>query len=159
MNGDQRWVPPPSDHDSELLGTRSRKLLPSAARRDAETYAIIGSAMEVHRELGPGFLEGVYQDAMEVEFRARGIVSAREHAVPVTYKGAILGTPYRADFLCFGSVLVELKAVKALSGVEEAQVLHYLKATGLGRAVLINFGARRLEYKRLVNGYRPKTEE
>ena len=120
------------------------------SQRDPETYAIIGAAMEVHRELGNGFLEAVYQDALQIEFKLRDIPFQREQSVPVLFKGVALGAPYRADFVCHGSVLVELKAVKALTDVETAQVLHCLKATGFGRALLINFATPRLEYKRFI---------
>ena len=120
------------------------------SQRDPETYAIIGAAMEVHRELGNGFLEAVYQDALQIEFKLRDIPFQREQSVPVLFKGVALGAPYRADFVCHGSVLVELKAVKALTDVETAQVLHYLKATGFGRALLINFATPRLDYKRFI---------
>ena len=119
-------------------------------QKDPETYAILGAAMEVHRELGNGFLEGVYQDALEIELTQRGIPFTREHPVPVTYKGHVLGTPYRADFVCYGSIIVELKAIKSITDIESAQVLHYLKATGLKRALLINFATPRLDYKRFI---------
>jgi GxxExxY protein len=139
-----------SDHGGDVLGTDRRRLGLGGVKKDAQTYEIIGAAMEVHRELGPGFLEGVYQDALQLELTSRTIPFVREHAVPVAYKGVLLATPYRADFLCYGSVLVELKAIKAVAGPEEAQVIHYLKATGITRALLVNFGAPQLEYERLV---------
>ncbi len=119
--------------------------------RDPETYAIIGAAMEVHGELGNGFLEGVYHDALEIEFARLGIPFTREHPIPVTDKGQILSTPYRADFVCHGAIIVELKAIKALTDNEAAQVLHYLKATGFERALLVNFGTPRLDYKRFIH--------
>lgn len=121
------------------------------SQRDPETYAIIGVAMEVHKELGAGFLEGVYHDALELEFRHRRLPCEREKSIPVRYKGEILGTPYRADFICFESVIVELKAIKTLTDIESAQVLHYLKATGHQRALLLNFGSSSLDYKRFID--------
>jgi GxxExxY protein len=119
-------------------------------KKDPDTYAIIGAAMEVHRELGNGFLEGVYQDALEIELTRRNISFKREHPIPICYKGLVLGTPYRADFVCYHSVIVELKAIKTLTDVESAQVLHYLKATRFARALLINFATPRLDYKRFI---------
>lgn len=106
--------------------------------------------MEVHRQLGHGFLEAVYQEALALEFGARGLPFKREVELPVFYKSQPLRCTYRADFICFENVLVELKALSRLSSVEEAQVLNYLKATGYSRALLINFGASSLEHKRLV---------
>ena len=119
-------------------------------KRDAETYAIIGAAMTVHRGLGAGFLEAVYQEALEVELKSQNIPYEREKRLPVYYRGNRLNASYQADFICYGSVIVELKALQRLSGTEEAQVLNYLKASGLHRALLINFGTSHLEYKRLV---------
>ena len=119
-------------------------------KRDPQTYAIIGAAMEVHRRLGHGFLEAVYQEANAVEYSTQNIPFEREVLLVVKYRGAALECRYKADFICFGEVLVELKALDRLSGREEAQVINYLKATGLSRALLINFGAPSLEYKRLV---------
>jgi GxxExxY protein len=119
--------------------------------RDPRTYQIIGSAMAVHRELGSGFLEPVYQEALSIEFTARGIPSCREWEIPVHYKGIRLGAAYRADFLCFGEVLVELKALDRITPREQAQVIHYLKALNLKTGLLINFGSRVLEFNRLLN--------
>lgn len=117
--------------------------------KDKQTYEIIGAAMTVHRELGCGFLEAVYQAALEREFKRLGIEYEREKRLPVYYKDEVIAE-YQADFVCYGEVIVELKALQHLSGTEEAQVLNYLKATGLHRGLLINFGRRSLEYKRLV---------
>jgi GxxExxY protein len=121
--------------------------------RDPQTYAIIGATMEIHRQLGHGFLEAVYQEAAVIEFALRQIPFAREVALPINYKNVLLPTHYRADFVCFSEIVVEFKALARLSTVEEAQLLNYLKATGLKRGLLINFGASSLQYKRLVWGY------
>jgi GxxExxY protein len=118
--------------------------------RDVETYQIIGAAMEVHRTLGSGFLEPAYQAALEVELGLRGIPCAREVEMPIYYKNMPLGVRYRADFICFGSVLVELKSLDRLSVREEAQIINYLAASRIGRGLLLNFGAPHLQYKRFV---------
>jgi len=118
--------------------------------QDPHTFAIIGAAMDVHRELGSGFLEPVYQEALAVELQQRKITFQREAAIKLYYKNQPLHAKYRADFICFKNILVELKALQQLSGKEDAQVLNYLKATGLKKALLINFGERSLRYKRLV---------
>ena len=128
-------------------------------RGDSRTYAIIGAAMEVHRRLGCGFLEAVYQEALAMELADQGIPYQREIEVPVVYKNRRLATSYRADFICYGAVIVELKALSALTGVEEAQVLNYLKATGQEVGLLLNFGAESLQYRRLVFSKSSKSEQ
>ena len=119
--------------------------------RDERTYAIIGAAMEVHRQLGKGFLEAVYQDALAIEMSARDIPYAREVGIPIFYKGQQIPTLYRADFICYDNIIVELKALDKLSTKEIAQILNYLKATKSKLGLLINFGADSLEYKRFAN--------
>ena len=118
--------------------------------KDPRTFAIIGAAMEVHRQLGPGFLEPVYQEALTVELRLREIPFQREVVLPIHYKGQRLECSYRADFVCYGSVLLELKALDKLGPVEESQIINYLKITGMEVGLLLNFGTSRLEYRRFV---------
>ena len=118
--------------------------------RDKRTYAIIGAAIEVHKELGCGFLEAVYQEALEREFRMQKIPFKSQPVVKIFYKGKSLAKTYQPDFLCFDEVIIEIKALGALSGTEEAQLINYLKAADLSVGLLINFGARSLEYKRLI---------
>jgi len=117
---------------------------------DAESYAVIGAAMKVHSELGHGFLENVYQEALEMEFVHRGIPYEREKCLQLVYREQIMKATYKLDFLCFGNLIVELKALSALNGEHQAQVLNYLKATGFERALLINFGEPSLKFHRLV---------
>ena len=118
--------------------------------RDPETYSIIGAAMRVHSELGFGFLEAVYQAAMEQEFILNNIPYKRECKLPVNYRGKELDTFYRADFICFDDTIVEIKALKKISSIEESQVINYLKASDLKKGLIINFGDYSLQYKRLV---------
>ena len=115
---------------------------------DARTFAIIGAAMEVHREMGCGFLEKVYRESLAVELSSRNIPFQREIELPVQYKGQRLEAFYKPDFICYESVIVEAKALSVLSGVEVAQLLNYLKITGYKTGLLINFGGNSLEYKR-----------
>jgi GxxExxY protein len=136
--------------DDTVSGTNPQIAQMAADSRDKQTHAIIGAAMEVHRHLGPGFLEAVYQQALAIEFAARGVPFASEVDLPVYYKGERLPCSYRADFVCYSNVIVELKALKAITGIEEAQLLNYLKATRLERGLLVNFGRPSLEFKRFV---------
>jgi GxxExxY protein len=126
-------------------------------QRDPQTYAIIGACMAVHNELGPGFLEAVYQEALAIEFTQRGIQFVRERPMTITYAGQQLATRYDADFLCYDSVILETKAVRELIPAHEAQTIHYLKATRSERGLLVNFGSPRLQYKRFV--FSRSTEE
>ena len=113
------------------------------------TEKIIGAAFEVHNELGWGFLEKVYENALIAELRDRQIAVIPQPEIPVRYKGKTIGV-YNGDLLVAGEVLVEIKALSALNTVHEAQLLHYLKATGIKVGLLLNFGAQRLQIKRLV---------
>ena len=121
--------------------------------RDERTYRIIGAAMEVHKGLGHGFLEAVYQEALGREFTGQEIPFKSQPTIQISYKGQPLDKTYQPDFVCYEKVIVEIKALAELSGVEEAQLINYLKATGIKMGLLINFGAKSLEYKRLVFGY------
>jgi len=114
------------------------------------TYAIIGAAMEVHNTLGPGFLEAVYQEALDLEFRNRQIKFLPQVMMNVYYKGQKLKKTYTADFVVADSIIVEIKAVDKLSELEEIQVRNYLKATCFELGLLINFGGSNLEWKRSI---------
>jgi len=120
-------------------------------KRDPQTYAIIGAAMEVHRELGCGFLESVYQEALAMELAAREIPHRREVELPLYFKGRPLATSFRCDFLCYEAIVVEIKARTRLIGSDQAQIINYLKAAHLDRGLLLNFGAPSLEYERFAN--------
>jgi GxxExxY protein len=115
-----------------------------------ETYKIIGAAMKVHNEMGTGFLEAVYQEALEIEFELSEIPYKREKELPLSYRGRPLKSKYKADFICFDNIVIELKALACLNSVHEAQVLNYLKATGLKLGILLNFGEESLKYRRLI---------
>ena len=118
--------------------------------RDKRTFAVIGAAMDVHRELGSGFLEAVYSESLSLEFSRRGIPFAREPEVAVKYKGEVLAARYRADFIVFGNVVIELKATESISSRDIAQTIHYLKATELPCGLLLNFGTPSLQYRRFA---------
>lgn len=118
--------------------------------KDPKTYEIIAAAMEVHRILGPGFLEAVYREAMCIECDLKNMQFRKEAELPVRYKDRVLATSYRADFVFFNDVLVEIKALSQLTNKEEAQIINYLKATGFQTGLLLNFGSKSLEFKRFV---------
>lgn len=105
-----------------------------------EVYKIIGAAMEVHKELGCGFLEAVYQEAFEIELKGRKIPFESQKQLEIFYKGKRLEKEYSADVVCYGKIILELKALDRLTSKEESQILNYLKASGLKVGVLINFG-------------------
>jgi GxxExxY protein len=118
--------------------------------KDERTYKIIGAAMEVHKQLGSGFLEAVYQEALEKEMESRGIPFQAQPELKIFYKGEPLRKTYQPDLLCFEKIIVEIKALSNLTGTEEAQVINYLKASGLTLGLLINFGSKSMAHKRLV---------
>lgn len=120
------------------------------SRGDSRTYALIGAAMEVHRILGPGFLERVYAEALSIELTRLGIEHQTEVLLPIRYKGQLLPVTYRADLICFDGVLVELKAERCITSVDYAQVINYLKLSSLQVGLLLNFGRTSLEHRRFV---------
>jgi GxxExxY protein len=110
---------------------------------------VIGAAFEVINELGAGFLESVYENALLIALRQAGVRVERQAPIKVSFRGSVVGDFY-ADLLVESRILVELKAVKALVPEHQAQIINYLKATGISVGLLINFGNPRLEYKRLT---------
>lgn len=119
-----------------------------------EVFAIVGAAMEVHREKGCGFAEPVYQECMEIEFADQKIPVEAQKEVAIFYRGRRLKKTYLADFVAYDKIIVELKALDKLTSREESQVINYLKSSGLEVGVLINFGAPSLEWKRIVLTHR-----
>ncbi|MBO4803868.1 MAG: GxxExxY protein [Muribaculaceae bacterium] len=118
---------------------------------EKESYAIRGCLMSVFNELGSGFLEKVYQEALEREFIEKKIPYKREAPLTIMYKGLPLQQFYIADFICYDKIIVELKAVSELTDVHSAQVFNYLKATGFDLAILVNYGEKNLKVERLFN--------
>lgn len=116
-----------------------------------DSYRIIGTCMEVYNVLGSGFLESVYQEALALEFEDRGIPFVREKKLQVHYKQHVLQTKYRSDFIVFDKILVETKAIDALTNKDSSQLLNYLNATKFKLGILVNFGASsKLESKRIA---------
>ena len=117
-------------------------------RYEQETYNIIGAAMKVHSELGPGLTERVYQEALAIEFSDRGIPFDREKEIHATYKGIELEGTFVPDFICYDKIIVELKAVKELDDVHRSQAINYAKIAGFNLSLLINFGESSLVKER-----------
>jgi GxxExxY protein len=116
-----------------------------------ETFQIIGAAMTVHQELGHGFLEAVYQEALEKEFLFGKIPYKREVPLKIYYKNEPLEKCYIADFICYDKIIIELKATSAITTEHQAQILNYLSATKMKLGLIINFGKKSLEHKRIIN--------
>ena len=119
-------------------------------KKEELTGKIINACIEVHNELGNGFLEPVYQEALEEEFKLQHIPYEREKLLPIIYKGKKLEKEYYADFLCYNEIIVELKAVSVLSKPHKAQVLNYLNAADKDIGLLINFGETSLKWERIT---------
>jgi len=115
-----------------------------------ESYKIIGACVEVHRELGMGFKEIVYKDALEMEFTSLDISYERERPYTITYKGKVLPRKYFADFVVFGSIILEVKAKPFIVNPFVYQTINYLKASGIKLGIIVNFGEKSLAYKRVV---------
>ena len=114
------------------------------------TYRIIGCGINVHKELGCGFLEQIYQEALGKEFKYQKIPYKREVRLKIKYRNEYLDKEYQADFICFDRIILEIKALSEFASTHEAQVINYLKSTGFQIGLLINFGAESLQYKRLI---------
>ena len=115
-----------------------------------ECYQIVGCCMEVHKRLGCGFKEAVYQEALEMEFVDNALNFEREKRLKIQYKGRFLKKDYSPDFVCFGKIVVELKAASELTDIHQCQVFNYLKASKLRLSLLVNFGETSLQFKRLI---------
>ena len=117
---------------------------------EQKSYKIIGACFEVHKELGSGFLEGVYQEALEMEFENLGIPFKREKQLLIYYKNRKLQKKYKSDFICYNQIIIELKALNQFTSEHESQIINYLKATNLKVGFLFNFGEKSLKHKRFV---------
>jgi GxxExxY protein len=118
---------------------------------EQETYLIRGACFEVYKEKGCGFLEAVYQECLEIEMGHQGIPFAAQQEIALTYRGQRLRQAYKTDLLCFGKIIVEIKAVSALADEHRAQILNYLNATGMKLGLLVNFGHHpKVEHERFV---------
>ena len=126
----------------------------------AETYRILGSCFSVYRDKGCGFLEAVYQECLTIDFEEQGIPFVEQKPLALHYRGRTLKQTYKADFICFGNILLELKAVSHLADEHRAQILNYLHSTGLTLGLLLNIGHYpKLEYERIALTQRSPAEE
>jgi len=141
----RRMIVKKFSHEYTQMGTNEKDIF----YKDL-SYKIIGLAMEVHSKLGYGFLEKVYENALMLLFRREGIEAKQQAPIKVYFEGEVVGE-YFADIFVEDKVILELKVLDKITDVHIAQVLNYLKATGLGLAIILNFGKRRLEYERLIN--------
>lgn len=124
---------------------------------ESETYKVIGACINVHKSLGSGFLESVYQEALEIEFNKQNIPFSKQKRLNILFDGKPLDKFFVADFGCYESIILEIKASKFLHSNNSSQVLNYLKATGLPVGLLINFGESSLKWKRFINTPRQST--
>ena len=123
---------------------------------EQETHRILGACFEVYKEKGCGFVEPVYQECLELELSSRGVEFLAQQELGLSYKGRPLRQTYRADFICFGKIILEIKAVSKLANEHRAQVLNYLNATGFELGLLVNFGHHpKLEWERIVRSTKP----
>ena len=116
-----------------------------------ESYEIVGACMDVHSQLGPGFLESVYQEALAREFAERNIPFLEQWGIDVYYKGEKLEKKFFADFICYGEIIIEIKAMEGFVPEHEAQLINYLKATQKPLGLLVNCGVEKLQYRRFAN--------
>lgn len=123
----------------------------------SESYSIVGACFNVYKEMGSGFLEGVYQECLSIEFKDQNIPFKAQETLILKYKGNDLSQYYQPDFICFEKIIVEIKAVSKLTNEHRAQILNYLNATGIELGLLVNFGHfPKLEYERIVNQVKKK---
>ena len=121
-----------------------------------ESYQIIGACMNVHRKLGSGFLESVYQEALEKELKAKGVPFQRQKQLNIYYDGKKLNKYFVADFVCFDQIILEIKAAGLISKNMEQQVINYLRSTNIELGILVNFGEKSLTWKRFVNTHKQR---
>ncbi len=123
------------------------------SKKDPRTFAIIGAAIEVHKQMGSGFLEAIYQECLEIEFKKRKIPYEAQPVLKVFYKDIELKKYYKPDFIVYKEVVIEIKAENSLTKVDEAQIINSIKNSGKKVGLLINFGENSLKFKRFVYNY------